>query len=176
MARKNETTSTENTSTDQPFRVEYGPFSVAYSDLAEHALHYLAQYGFAKSLQDSVAGMKKALSDEGKSEAEIDAALQDTMQKRVTAIMQGTIGARVGTPRMTGIEKVMADIAREDLKAAAVSVKRKLPTGKELTELVNKYIARHEATLREKAQARLDSAQNAADDAAEILGLLDVTD
>lgn len=148
-----------------------GTFSVAISTVLDNpkATAYLLQYGFRQSLQDAVAGMKKALSAEGKSEAEINAAMAEATQKRFDSIMAGTIGIRVGAARVTGIEKLMRDVAIEALRAAAAAKGVALPKGKDLTALAEKYIAKHGDAVRAEAEKRQATAQEMAGDLDELL-------
>jgi hypothetical protein len=54
-----------NPETDAPLptHVEYGDFKLAIADLSQKAAVYLLQYGFGKSLQDSVAGVRKEMTN-----------------------------------------------------------------------------------------------------------------
>lgn len=104
-------------------------------------LDYLLQYGFSQSLQDSIAGRAKAVRDEltqdkdGKPLAEanmpseadimaaIDADLDGTLQKRMAAILAGTVAVRTGGEA----RDPAAGIVRELLVAYAKGKGMKLP-------------------------------------------------
>ena len=79
-----------------------------------------------------------------------------TMQKRYDAILAGTVGTRSGAPRLSGIEKIMRDVAREAIKARAVAKGVKMPEGEDLSAIVAKYIGNH-PEVRQIAQDRLDT-------------------
>lgn len=147
--------------------VRYQSLSIDVSKIAPVGIDYLLQYGFAKSLQDSVAGLKKdvlanrkdyekdiadgeALSDEELAEVVIE----DKLQSRFEAIVAGTVGTRSTGARHTGVEKVMRDIAREVIFARAVEKKVKRPEGDNLRDLVEKYLANH-AEVKALAEARM---------------------
>lgn len=113
-------------------------FAIETATLPEAAITYLLQYGFAQSLQDSIAGRAKAVRDEmvaeGKkegneapTEAEIAEAIKQdllgTLEKRMNAIMAGTVATRSpGAPKDEA-----AGIVREILLAHAKSKGLKLP-------------------------------------------------
>ena len=100
----------------------YGRYDVTFSTQVESlpakALEYLLQYGWAQSLQDSIAGAEKTKrlelmeTDQFKVmlEANREQFLADEVQlhilakleARMKSIMDGTIGARVGQPRLPG--------------------------------------------------------------------------
>jgi len=123
-------------------------YSVLASALPSAAIDYLLQYGFAKSLQDCVAGVAKGLKAKEKSEAEITAKLVETHRARFDAILEGTVGTRAnGVPRVKGDDKLRRDIALEALRAHAASKKAKLPEGEALAGLVAKYLAKYGETV-----------------------------
>lgn len=123
-------------------KVQYTRDGVEYAletgNLPETAISYLLQYGFAQSLQDSIAGRAKAVRDEmveeGKkegseapTEAEIvEAIKQDiagTLAKRMDAISRGEVATRgEGVARDPA-----AGIIREILVASAKKAGKKLP-------------------------------------------------
>ena len=152
MAKK--TAPQEPASTDV---IKWGEQTIHVVDLPQAAIHYLLQYGANKSRQDAVAGMKKELTAEGKTEDEIAQAMEVEFADRLARIMDGTISTRVVGPRKLGIEKVMADIARERITASCAARKTKAPTGKTMTELVERYLSLKGDSVREEAQRRLDS-------------------
>jgi hypothetical protein len=170
MAKK--TNQAPTVADETPTELVSGDFKVAVETILanQKATAYLLQYGFRQSLQDAVAGMKKALSAEGKSDSEITAAMVDATQKRFDAIMAGTIGNRVGVSRVTGIEKLMRDVAIETLRVAAAAKKVALPKGADLTALADKYIAKHGDAVRAEAEKRQATANVMAGDLDDLLG------
>ena len=147
----------------------YKTFTVDSNDIAAKGFDYLLQYGFAKSLQDSVAGMRKDLAtpDENSvvlSEEAIEAALNETMQERFDDILKGEVGTRTTGPRLRGIDKVKFDIAVEELKAAFGVKKLAWPTGKGSAEVIGKYVsaflAKHDDRVTKEANRRMKTQAN----------------
>lgn len=159
-------------------KLEYNGIGVNVSAISEAGIAYLLQYGWAKSLQDSVAGRKKALlagDDEtpALTEDEAEAKLVEIMTKRAEAIVAGEVGQRAGGPRLTKIDRVMRNVAAEIVKAAAAKKGRKLPKGEAYQTLISAYIAKNEAAVREEAERRMEATQEEVD-VEDILGdLLD---
>lgn len=143
------------------------------SDFNAKGIEYLLAYGFAQSLQDSVAGVKKEMKDEGASDDEIATAIKETMQERANAIASGTVGHRVVGPRGSAIETVMRQVALAELTAAFKKKNAKLPKAKDTvtvggkpftrTELVAAYVAKHGERLRQEAERRQADAEAEAD-------------
>ena len=147
----------------------YKTFTVDSNDIAAKGFDYLLQYGFAKSLQDCVAGMRKDLAtpDENGavlSEEAIEAALNETMQERFDDILKGEIGTRTTGPRLRGIDKVKFDIAVEELKAAFGVKKLAWPNGKGSAEVIGKYVsaflAKHDDRVTKEANRRMKTQAN----------------
>lgn len=172
MAKKKNSTndSVTETTTELPTTVVYGDWSAIVADLSPKAVSYLLQNGFSQSMTDAAAFSKA--DKEGKTEDEITAMAKEARQKRYDAILAGTVGHRVGGgPKMSSLEKVCRDVARERLKAAAVSKGVKLPKGEALTALIEKMVnGKHADTIKAEAQTRIDNAKAGADD---VEGLLD---
>jgi hypothetical protein len=140
-------------------------FAVEVESLPPASIAYLLQYGFAQSLQDSIAGLAKAkrleleetdsfknglLSAESISD-ECDLAVLTKLQDRTDAIMAGTVGARVGTPR-----DEVTTLAREQVKAALA--KKKLTVTKEkLAELVASHVERNRPAIEAELKRRRES-------------------
>lgn len=165
MAKKTQAT-TEEAANVETTELVSGEFRLPISAILDNpkATAYLLQYGFRQSLQDAVAGMKKELSAEGKSKDEITAALREATHKRLDAILCGTMGSRVGTARLVGIDKLMRDVATEALRTAAAAKKVTLPKGKDLSALLDKYIAKHGDAVRAEAEKRQATAAEMASD------------
>lgn len=109
-------------------------YAVDSAELPEAAISYLLQYGWAQSLQDSIAGREKKVRDELATDSpdmapdEVRQAVLDdlhgTMMKRMDAIVAGTIGVRVTSERdeLTGIAR---DIVRKQLAKKGVKLNMK---------------------------------------------------
>ena len=155
----------------------YKHFALDTASLSEKGRDYLLQYGFAKSLQDSVGGMRKELAtpdESGKvmSESEIEAELNAAMQERFDDILKGEVGTRTQGPRLRGIDKVKFDIAVEELKAAFGTKKLAWPTGKGSAEIIGKYVAaflaKHDDRVTKEANRRMKTQANVEFDLADL--------
>lgn len=154
------------------FDLEYNGIGVNTSMLSDAGMKYLLAYGWAKSLQDSVAGRKKALMAGDAvahppvppmTEDEAEAKLVEIMTKRADAIVAGEVGSRSGGPRITKLERVMRNVAAEIIKAAAAKAGKKLPKGEAWQTLVSSYVAKHEDAVREEAERRMATTADEAD-------------
>lgn len=135
---------------------------------------YVLQYGFGKSLQDSVSGMAKAMlgekdeSGERKhTDAEIEAALAEKRQERYDSIVAGDVSTRTTGPRVKGLEKVMQEIAWESIVAQCAKVNASRAKDKQIVlpkkvadqaPLIAQYLAKHGDTVRAEAEERLAKA------------------
>lgn len=152
--------------------LKYGDHQVMIADIAPKGLAYLVQYGFAQSLQDSVAGYAKRLRDDKEhplTDDEIAAKVSEKMAERFADIVAGEVGIRSGAPRLSGVEKIMRDVAREAIKAQVVALnatgkKLTMPTGEKLGELVEKYIAKHADAVKAEAERRMANTTSGAVD------------
>ncbi len=175
-----EGTATETPATDAiPTHVEYGGFRHEIAAFSVKALCYLAQYGWAKSLQDSVAGRKKELAEEivkdaegkpvldteGKTslkydEAGVAAILKTEMGERAAAIIAGTVGTRgPGKPKATTREGMILKVSREWLTAAAQKAGKKLPKiGEGYEALLEKFQTAKKDLIEAEADKRMASA------------------
>ena len=177
--------------------LKYKTFEVDSNDVVALGHDYLLQYGFAKSLQDCVAGTRKAMilaflvergmTDEeakkafssytpsAEEEKEIEAALQDDMQERFNDILKGEVGTRSTGPRLRGIDKVKHEIAVDELKTAFGVKNMAWPSGKGAAEnisiLVGKFLAKNDARVTEEAERRMKAQAAAADFTLSDLGL-----
>ena len=116
--------------------ITYKTFSLETESLNSSALAYLIEYGFKQSLQDSVAGVKKAALEEGQTEADAEALVLSTMQVRFDAIIAGEVATRSQGPRLVGVDKFIADYAEVVLKAQCAKKKISWPTGKGSAETI----------------------------------------
>lgn len=153
-------TITFNVSDD--FTLSYGDFTLDPATINEAGLRYLIQYGYSQSLQDAVAGASAKLKAEMKdgqrvhSDVEVAVMLHDKLQARHNAIQAGEAGSgRVG-PRVSGVDKIMQDVAWETIRAHATKTKSKLPqdaAGR--NALIGAYLAKYEARTRAEAERRM---------------------
>lgn len=147
------------------------PFEVIVENLDAKAIAYLLQYGWAQSLQDSIAGAAKAKEAElretdqfkalpeaeqaGFIADEVELHVLTKLEARMKAIIEGTIQQRgSGEPR-----DPLAAIAREQinaaLKKAGKKVDTKTDTGKELmARLVAQHIEKNRTALQAEADRR----------------------
>lgn len=165
MAKKTTKTEAPASDTAVPETIGHGDFTITLSTLSPKALHYLANYGLNKSLQDSVAGLKgemtKATNEDGTAkhnDAEIAVALNDAQTARLDAILRGTIGSRgPGVPRASKLESIMHTVAVERLRIAAAKKDKKLPKAgsDEFKALVSKVLVAQDAEIRAEAERRM---------------------
>ncbi len=116
--------------------IEFKGFTLDVDSLGKEALTYLLTYGFKQSLQDSVAGVRKAALDEGKSESEADEAVEAAMKARYDAILSGKVAVRAQGPRLQGLDKFVAEVADELLRAQCAKKGVKWPSGKGSADVV----------------------------------------
>jgi hypothetical protein len=170
--------------TEVPSTIGHGDFTVELASLNSKALHYLANYGLNKSLQDAVAGRKGELkatkvtledgtvTEENKySETEIAVIIHDEQKARFTAILEGTIGTRAsGAPKPSKLETVIGQVAMERMRAGAIRLGKSLPKGEQLATLKAAYTAKNLEALTAEAERRMASRSAEAGDLAELLG------
>lgn len=145
-------------------KLVYGDFTYDLPGDHDAREAYLLQYGFAQSMQDSIAGKAKAwreaTNEEGNrlhSDVEVQVMLHDAQQARFDAIVEGTVSHGARGPRLATIDRIMRDVATERLKANAAKTKQSMPKGKELSALVDKYLAKYADSAKEEAQRRMDA-------------------
>jgi hypothetical protein len=147
-------------------------YAVEINTLSPEALAYLLQYGWAQSLQDSIAGRAKAVREEyakNQPEAEEDEVLAaikadvaGTLAKRMDAILSGTIGQSQGKAPtlLPGRSKEFRAVTREWLAAWAKSKGKKLPKADtpEYAALVTKFAEAKSADIQAEAERRMAGA------------------
>jgi hypothetical protein len=138
-------------------------------DMSEKAIRYLMEYGVRQCLNDSIAGLRKELKDEGTDEAEITDQLNDAIDERWASVLDGTVGTRASGPRLRGLDAFIRDVAVDEIKANAAKLDMKLPKGEEYTKFRDAYIAKHRERLTPIAQERMDAVTAGAEDAAALL-------
>lgn len=150
--------------------IESNGVELDLTKVAPAGIKYLIEYGFAKSLQDKVAGMKK----DGKSDAEILAARVD----RANAILGGTIGHGTSGPRLIGRDRMVHLVAVEHLTAFAAKKSAKMPDGKgaaeKLRAMVVKWMANPDRAAAVNAEADRRMATQEAVDGADTADLDDL--
>lgn len=148
--------------------LKYGPHYVESDEITPAGIAYLLQYGFAKSLQDSVAGLKKdVIANRARYESDIpdgaamsdeelaEVVLSDKMAERFADILAGKVGTRVGGQRLDPLARTMRDIAHEAIFAAAAKKGVKRPDGEALRAITEKWLEVNKAKAEEMAKARL---------------------
>jgi len=176
---KNKTPATDNPATVDPAtpaatteeaiptHVEYAGFKHLIADFSVKSLCYLAQYGWAKSIQDAVAGRKKELTEEKNEDGTpkydengVAAVIKSEMAERVAAIVAGTVGTRgPGKPKATTREGMILKVARELLSFAAKKADKKLPKiGEGYEALLEKFTTAKRAEIEAEADRRMVTA------------------
>jgi len=139
-------------------------------------LAYVIANGFKQSMTDASAMTKeqkaKALSDAQAanpgveiSEAQaVEAKAHEQRTKRFADILAGNVGVGGGGPKLPQIERVMREIAEEQIRAAVVAKGLAMPKGENLKSLVEKRLSVAGDAIRTAGQARIDAAKSAVDD------------
>lgn len=161
--------------------LSYGDFVIHAETASPKTLAYCLQNGFHQSMVDAAAFSKDdKINEDGtpKSDEEIEAMALAKRQARFDNIVAGTVGSRVGGPRLKGVDKLEREVATEQLTAWAASKGKKLPTGKGAAEKIaaqvdkwlsnesRKAACRAEAERRHAAQAAAGADDFDLDDAA----------
>lgn len=156
----------------QEFTVDFDEAEgvVSIAGLKPETIKYLLQYGWAQSLQDSIAGREKKVRDEiaaqnatglavlaeDEIEAQVAADIEGALGKRMDGILAGTVSSRaVGEPK-DQLRAVANDMVRKALAAA-----KKKATKEQVKELVDQILA--DPARREKVQAEFDRRKASAD-------------
>lgn len=146
------------------------------------ALAYVIANGFKQSMTDASAMTKeqkaKVLEDAQKAnpgveitlEQAVEAKVYEARTKRFADILAGNVGIGGGGPKLPQIERVMREIAEEQIRAAVVKKGMAMPKGDNLKALIDKRLSVAGDAIRTAAQARIDAAKNVADDLGDILG------
>lgn len=140
------------------------------------ALAYVIANGFKQSMTDASAMTKeqkaKALADAQAANPGVDlteaqaveARAHEQRTKRFADILAGNVGVGGGGPKLPQSERVMREIAEEQIRAAVVAKGLAMPKGENLKALIEKRLAVAGDAIRTAAQARIDAAKNAVDD------------
>jgi len=139
----------------------FGGFNVLSDDLPIESVVYLLQYGFAQCLQDmSLAQIRAQAERKGleMTTAEVAEALEARRAEKVKNLLNGTIFIRkVGAPRATSFDKLVAQIVKERLTAAVLKKGVALPKGDAYHTLAESFMAKRGDEVRAEAQRRLDT-------------------
>lgn len=139
------------------------------------ALAYVIANGFKQSMTDASA-MTKEQKEKAHKEAQAthgpDITLEQAVEahahaqrsKRFADILAGTVGFGGGGPKLPQVDRVMREIAEEQIKAAVVAKGLSMPKGDNLKALIEKRLAVAGDAIRTAAQARIDAARNAVAD------------
>lgn len=145
--------------------------SVDIEKFSPEVMEYVIRIGLKNILQDAHASVtEKVEADEAKRKAAKTAA----SMKKLDALYNGVVRMAVGT-RGDEVAREMRSLAEDKVKEAIRANGKKVSDYKDQFKgLVDKYLAKHEATLRATAEARLaiKPETDASDaDVAEMLGL-----
>lgn len=138
-------------------------------------LAYLLANGFKQSMTDASAMTKeqkaKAHEEARASHGEhitleqaVEAKAVEQRNKRFADILAGNVGVGGGGPKLPQIDRIMRDIAEEQIRAAVVAKGLAMPKGDNLKALVEKRLAVAGDAIRTAAQARIDAAKTAVED------------
>lgn len=145
------------------------------------ALSYVIANGFKQSMTDASAMTKeqkaKALSDAQAANPGVEITLEQAVEahahtqrtKRFADILAGNVGVGGGGPKLPQIERVMREIAEEQIRAAVVAknaagANYTMPKGDKLKLFIDQRLAKSGDAIRTAAQARIDAAKSAVDD------------
>jgi hypothetical protein len=131
----------------------YATWTVNANDLPAAAVKYLLQNGFSQSMTDAAAFTKAQ--KEGKSEAEVAAMATEARQKRFDAILAGSVGTRVGGPRLSPVDRAKNDIVDERLAAICKARNVAMPKGDVLKSAKAKIMAKFASEITREAEARV---------------------
>ena len=139
------------------------------------ALAYVIANGFKQSMTDASA-MTKEQKEKAHEEAQATHGPDITMEQAVEAhahaqrskrfadILAGNVGVGGGGPRLPQVDRVMREIAEEQIKAAVVAKGLSMPKGDNLKALIEKRLSVAGDAIRTAAQARIDAAKSAVAD------------
>lgn len=188
MAKKAKEQNVSDTSNTTPtlsdnLALEYGDWKTDAQALGwpanqpiSKAIGYVIANGFKQSMTDASAMTKeqkaKAHADAVAANPGVEITLEQAVEahahtqrtKRFADILAGNVGVGGGGPKLPQIDRVMREIAEEQIRAAVVAKGLTMPKGENLKALVEKRLAVASDAIRTAAQARIDAAKNAVDD------------
>lgn len=144
----------------------YGRWSLDANSAKPETIAYLLQNGFSQSMTDAAAFSKS--DKEGKTGEEIAAMADAARQARFEAICAGTVGTRVGGPRLSPVERATRDLVDERLSAICAARKVKMPEGDVLKAARAKIMDRFGDEIKLEAEARVAKAAADAESLADL--------
>lgn len=165
--------------------ITYGKFTIDPTTLPPKSLEALISRGLTHYLGNeqnskvSTKAKKDAEAGNAWADDEKAKALADAQEEAFAALVAGTIGTRVGGPRLDPYEKALRDIAGEEVAELLRKNGSKVPKGKEtltykgaeytFAELVARRIGdeRHTERLAKAAKARVTEIERRAKGVAE---------
>lgn len=139
------------------------------------ALAYVISNGFKQSMTDASA-MTKEQKEKAHKDAQathgpditleqaVEAKAHEQRSKRFADILAGNVGVGGGGPKLPQVDRVMREIAEEQIKAAVVAKGLSMPKGDSLKALIDKRLSVAGDAIRTAAQARIDAAKSAVAD------------
>jgi hypothetical protein len=146
----------------------YDKWSVNANDLPAKAIAYLLHNGFTQSMTDAAAFTKEQKA--GKTEQQVKDMATEARDKRFQAILAGSVGIRVGGPRLDPVSRASNDIVDERLAAICKARNVAMPKGDVLKSARAKIMAKFGAEIKSEAEARVAKTQESV---AELEGLFD---
>ena len=134
---------TETGETVEPFFIMWGAEKIFWDDLPQVAKEYLAKHGAKQSFGEAVAGMRKKLEGEGKSEDFILAEMAKAQAEKWEKIYSGKISVREGTTRLSSEEKTKNEIAKGMIAASLAKAGKKMPSAENLESLIEAVRVKH---------------------------------
>lgn len=182
MAKEPKTKTVADTSHVTHLPLEYGDWKTDAHALGyphgqpiPKALAYVIANGFKQSMTDASA-MTKEQKEKAHKEAQathgehitleqaVEAKAHEARSKRFADILAGSVGFGSGGPKLPQVDRVMREIAEEQIKAAVVAKGLSMPKGDNLKALIEKRLSVAGDAIRTAAQARIDAAKNAVAD------------
>lgn len=118
--------------------LSYGDWTIPVASATPATLAYCLQNGYHQSMVDAAAFSKDE--KEGKTDDEVAEMTRNARQTRHDNIVAGTVGHRVGGPKLRGVPKLLRDVAVERLQTMAAKKGRPWPKGKGAAEKINRLV------------------------------------
>lgn len=154
--------------------LKWNDFTATFADIPHNSVFALAQRGFTHIMGNEIAayesGLKKKTSeevgedDEGNeiklplyNDAEIATMVHDRRQAKLKEILDGKLATNTSGPRLPADERILRDIARENIGARFHQLSRakdmpKASDGKAWDALVDQYLANDRTSAVAKAE------------------------
>lgn len=92
-------------------------------------------------------------------ESQVSQWMKDAQASAVDALNAGTVGEISRGAKLSTIDKVMRDVARDAIKTACAAKGKPMPKGENLAEMIEDLVTGpYEQAIRTKAEARLSAA------------------